>query len=104
MGKKNGADFGTVNGVLGLFLRFTMSKLSRFSHLDVGCPDRVSSSSLICSGDLYSGSSPKSMVAMSSISGFSAAVAGSSVRRIIFILIYLYVTTRKSPLRYSIGL
>lgn len=78
VGRKNGADLGTVSGVFGLFRRLTTSKLSRFNHLEVGWSDRVISSRLICSGDLYSGSSPRSMAAMSSISGFSLAVLGSA--------------------------
>lgn len=78
MGRKNGADLGTVSGVFGLFRFLTISKLRRFSHLEVGWSDRVISSRLICSGDLYSGSSPKSMTAISSISGFSGAVLGSA--------------------------
>lgn len=43
------------------------------------------SSLLICSGDLYSGSSPRSMVPISSKSGFSGAVLGSSVKSVLFL-------------------
>lgn len=82
VGKKNGADFGTVKGVLGLFLFLTISRCNKFNHLEVGWSDNVISSSLICIGDIYSGSSPKSILPKSSISGFSGAVLGNPKKQL----------------------
>lgn len=78
VGRKKGADLGTVKGVFGLFLRLTTSMCSRLSQREVGWLERVMSCSLSCSGDVYSGSSPSSMNPMSSMAGFSGAVVGSS--------------------------